>query len=189
MLLICKQCRCVEQRLEYITFHVQKHIAPLAVCSGSALVHDGLLGVLAFVRLAYWKKHHRKYCLCGCPWHIRHSGLCWTSEAHQVPAQISGTWFCSYTLVLPWGSLLWGSTGPSRNVHLRGAHCVVKFTECSPERVALHMSGIILWECAEASMATAGVLTRGRWWSLCVWHRCVQTSWAPECWRLWVALS
>ena len=28
------QCRCVEHGLQYITFYVQKHIAPLAVCSG-----------------------------------------------------------------------------------------------------------------------------------------------------------
>ena len=36
-------CGCVEHGLEYSTFYVQKHMAPLAVCSGPPLVLDGLL--------------------------------------------------------------------------------------------------------------------------------------------------
>ena len=44
----------MEHGLEYITFYVQKHITPLAVYSGPLLVCDKLLGVPAFVRLAYY---------------------------------------------------------------------------------------------------------------------------------------
>ena len=29
------------------------------------------------------------------PWNTRLRGLCWASEAHRAPAQISGPWFCS----------------------------------------------------------------------------------------------
>ena len=49
----CVGVMCVEHGLEYIMFYVQKHIAPLAVCSGFLLVRDGLLGASTFVRLAY----------------------------------------------------------------------------------------------------------------------------------------
>ena len=42
----------MEHGLEYITFYIQNHIAPLAVCSGPPLVRDKPLGAPAFVRLA-----------------------------------------------------------------------------------------------------------------------------------------
>ena len=48
------RCGCVEHGLEYITFDVQKHIAPLVVYSGPPLVREGPLGAPAFVRLAYY---------------------------------------------------------------------------------------------------------------------------------------
>ena len=38
---------------EYITFYVQKQMAPLAICSGLPFVRDRLLGVPAFVKFAY----------------------------------------------------------------------------------------------------------------------------------------
>ena len=42
------KCQVCEHGLEYIMFYVQKHIAPLAVCSGTPLFRDGALGVPAF---------------------------------------------------------------------------------------------------------------------------------------------
>ena len=58
------QCVYVEHGLVYITFYVQKHMAPMAVCSGPSLVRDTPLGAPAFVRLAYWltKRSHYKHC-------------------------------------------------------------------------------------------------------------------------------
>ena len=47
------QCGYVKHRLEYITFHVQKLIAPLAIRSNSPLIRDKPLGAPAFVRHAY----------------------------------------------------------------------------------------------------------------------------------------
>ena len=52
---------------------------------------------------------------------------------------------------------------------------MTRFTEWSPERVPLQMPWSIVCECAGASVATAGVLTRGSC-SLCVCRRWVQTS-------------
>ena len=52
---------------------------------------------------------------------------------------------------------------------------VVCDTECSPERVALQMPRSIAQECAGASVATAGVLSREPV-SLCVWCRWVRMS-------------
>ena len=46
------QCRYIELGLEYIMFYVQKDMAPLAVCSGTPLVHDKPLGAPALVRFA-----------------------------------------------------------------------------------------------------------------------------------------
>ena len=43
----------MERCLEYTTFYVQKHIAPLTICSNPALVCDKPLGASTFVRLAY----------------------------------------------------------------------------------------------------------------------------------------
>ena len=45
------QCGYMEHGLEYITFYVQKHVAPLAVCSGLKMVRDKPLEAPAFVRL------------------------------------------------------------------------------------------------------------------------------------------
>ena len=46
------RCGCVEHGLEYITFHVQKHIAHLAACSEPPLVGDAPLGTPTFLKLA-----------------------------------------------------------------------------------------------------------------------------------------
>ena len=44
----------MDHGLEYtITFSVQKHMAPLVVCSGLLMVRDKLLEAPTFVRLAY----------------------------------------------------------------------------------------------------------------------------------------
>ena len=43
----------MEHGLKYITFYVQKHIAPLAVCYNLPLVCDKPLEVPAFVKLVY----------------------------------------------------------------------------------------------------------------------------------------
>ena len=43
----------MEHGLEYITFYVQKQMAPLAVCSGLPLVGDGPLGAPEFLKFAY----------------------------------------------------------------------------------------------------------------------------------------
>ena len=47
------QCGYTDHRLEYITFYVQNHIAPLTVCSNLPLDRDRPLGAPAFVKLAY----------------------------------------------------------------------------------------------------------------------------------------
>ena len=48
-----------------------------------------------------WNSLHRKWSLHRCPWVTRHRGLCQTSRAHWVTAQISGPWFCPcWTTVL-----------------------------------------------------------------------------------------
>ena len=47
------QCGCVEHGLENITFYIKEYIVHLAACSGHLLVHDGPLGVPAFVKLPY----------------------------------------------------------------------------------------------------------------------------------------
>ena len=51
------RCGCVEHGLECITFYVQKHTAPLAVCSGPPLVWDGSLEAPVFVRLTSYTSH------------------------------------------------------------------------------------------------------------------------------------
>ena len=43
----------MEHGLEYITFYVQKYIAPFVVFPAAALVRDGPLGAPTFLRLAY----------------------------------------------------------------------------------------------------------------------------------------
>ena len=57
------QCRYMEHGLRYIAFHVQKHIAPLAIFHNSLLVHDKLLGVTAFMKLVYWALEIVKPCV------------------------------------------------------------------------------------------------------------------------------
>ena len=47
------QCGYVEHGLKYITFYVQKHIAPLAICCNLPLVRDKPLGASAFVGPVY----------------------------------------------------------------------------------------------------------------------------------------
>ena len=71
MLLICQmpRCGCMEHGLEYIMFYVEKHITPLAVCSGPPVGSRQPQGAPAFVRLAYCRP-----CL------IRH----WESFSHQA---------------------------------------------------------------------------------------------------------
>ena len=48
------QCGCVAHGSEYITFYVQKHIAPLVAFLHLPLVCGRPLGAPAFVKLAYW---------------------------------------------------------------------------------------------------------------------------------------
>ena len=52
------QCRYMENGLLYITFYVQKHMAPLGVCSGLPLVQDKPLGEPTFVKLTYYELTH-----------------------------------------------------------------------------------------------------------------------------------
>ena len=65
-------CGCMEYRLEYITFYVQKHIALLALCSGAPLVRHGRLGASAFVRLAYCCNMYFEVGLLYANWKIMH---------------------------------------------------------------------------------------------------------------------
>ena len=44
----------MEHGFKCITFYVQKHVAPLAMCYKPMLVHDKLLGAPAFVKLIYY---------------------------------------------------------------------------------------------------------------------------------------
>ena len=44
----------MEHGLKYITFYVQKHIAPLAMCYNLPLVRDKPLAAPIFVRLVYF---------------------------------------------------------------------------------------------------------------------------------------
>ena len=64
MLLICQKTQYgyEEHGLEYITFYVQKHIAPVMLCSGPSQVCDKPLGGPAFVRLTYYVKLDDRHC-------------------------------------------------------------------------------------------------------------------------------
>ena len=59
------QCGYMSHGLEYmyVTFYVQKHIAPPGICSNPPLVRDKPLGVPAFIRLAYWWAVYTVYLL------------------------------------------------------------------------------------------------------------------------------
>ena len=46
------ECWYQEHGLEYITFYIRKHSAPLVVCSGPPAVHKKQPGASAFERLA-----------------------------------------------------------------------------------------------------------------------------------------
>ena len=87
--------RCVEHglELEYITFYVQKHLTPLAVCSVSQLVHNVPLGAPLFVRL---NDANQALFVCGhsnlsvtCETVVRRKMLCLQSPAVLHPNDIS----------------------------------------------------------------------------------------------------
>ena len=58
------QCEYMEHGLEYITFYVQKHMAPLAVCSGSPVglwraARGARICVICLLQSQKWKKMSR----------------------------------------------------------------------------------------------------------------------------------
>ena len=49
----------MEPGSKYITFYVEKHIAPFTICYNQPLVRDKLLGASAFVKLVYLNRAHQ----------------------------------------------------------------------------------------------------------------------------------
>ena len=68
MLLMCQNTtmRVYGARIKDITFYVQKHTEPLAMCYNTTLVSDKLLGAPASVKLVYYDN-----ILFQCPWLCR----------------------------------------------------------------------------------------------------------------------
>ena len=70
-----RQCRYMGHGLKYITFYVQKHVAPLPFCYNLLLVRNNPLGAHAFVRLVCWinwchlnveSGYRMQICICVC---------------------------------------------------------------------------------------------------------------------------